>query len=37
MDLISIHVRIVLDRNELKCIHNYFALISVDCKLKRLF
>jgi hypothetical protein len=37
MDLISVHVQIVLDRNELKCIRNYFALISVDYELKHLF
>jgi hypothetical protein len=24
-------------QNELKCIRNYFTLVSVDCELKRLF
>jgi hypothetical protein len=37
MGLISVHVRIVLDRNELKCIHNYFALVPVNCELKHIF
>jgi hypothetical protein len=37
MDLISIHIQIVLDRNELKCIHNYFALVPVNCELKHVF
>jgi hypothetical protein len=37
MDLISIHIQIVLDRNELKCIRNYFALVPVNCELKHVF
>jgi hypothetical protein len=37
MDLISIHVQTILDRNELKCIRNYFALVPVNCELKHVF